>query len=287
MKNNISIIILIYEEKFNVISECLEQLRDFSIIIVDNANNITRKEKIEKNFNIYKYFLNKNNLGFGKAVNKGIKSCSTDYLLILNPDCIITASSIKILLEKLNEYKDCFMTTPTLFTNDNKITQNSSLFPESGVLKSPISINGDICCQSILAAAMFCRTNDIKEIGMFDENFFLFYEDDDLCRRIYNLKKSIIQTFNAKAIHQHGEGKSIKNSLKRSFIINFNMTYSELYYFFKIKSHKEKFKLLRKKIPSYSIKCLLNLLIFRLNKSVYFFAKIVAYIKFKNFLKRN
>ena len=47
MKNNISIIILIYEEKFNVISECLEQLRDFSIIIVDNANNITRKDLLD------------------------------------------------------------------------------------------------------------------------------------------------------------------------------------------------------------------------------------------------
>ncbi len=287
MKNNVSIIILIYEEKFDVICKCLEQLKNFSIIVIDNTNNVPRKKKIEENFNIYKYFLNKKNLGFGKAINKGIQSCTTDYLLILNPDCIITESSIKILLEKLNKYDDCFMTTPTLFSHDNKITQNSSLFPESGFLKSPISIDGDTCCQSILAAAMFCRTNEIKKIGMFDENFFLFYEDDDLCRRIYNSKKSIIQTFDAKAIHQHGEGKSINNSLKRSFIINFNMTYSELYYFFKIKDYDKKFNLLKKKIPSYSLKCLLNLLIFKLNKSIYFFAKIAAYIKFKTFLKKN
>ncbi len=287
MKSNISIVILIYEEKFDVISECLEQLKDFCIIIVDNSNDVLRRKKIEKNFNIFKYFLNKKNLGFGKAVNLGIQFCTTDYLLILNPDCIISQSSIKILLEKLNQYDNCFMTTPTLVTRDNIVSQNSSLFPESEILKSPIKIDGDICCQSVLAAAMFCRTNEIKKIGMFDENFFLFYEDDDLCRRIFNLKKSIVQIFNAKAIHQHGEGKSIKNSLKRSFIINFNMTYSELYYFYKIQDYDKKFNLLKKKIPNYLVKFFLNFLLFKLNKSIYFFAKVMAFIKFKFFLKKN
>ncbi len=287
MKNNITIIILIYQENINVIYKCLQQLKDYKIIIIDNDGNVSRKEIIQKNFKIDKFHLNNKNLGFSKAINIGIKNCTTDYLLILNPDCLISEYSINILLEKLNKYKDCFMTTPTLLTNDKQIAQNLSLFPESGILKSPTYIEGDVCCQSILAAAMFCRTKDIKEIGMFDENFFLFFEDDDLCRRINNFKKSIIQILEATAIHQHGEGKSIKNSFKRTFIINFNMTYSELYYYFKINNHYKKFSLLKKKIPKYIIKSIVNLLLLRLKKSVYFVSKILAFIKFYFFLNKN
>jgi N-acetylglucosaminyl-diphospho-decaprenol L-rhamnosyltransferase len=287
MKNKISIIILIFEENIDVIYKCLEQLKKFNIIIIDNLGNVERKNKIIKKFDIIKYFFNNKNLGFSKSINKGIKFCNTEYLLILNPDCIITESSIKILLEKLNRYEDSFLITPTFYTQNNEKTLNATMLPESGIYKSTLLIDGDICCQSILAAAMFCRTEEIKKIGMFDENFFLFYEDDDLCRRVNKINRSIIQTSDAKAIHQHGEGKSIKNSFKRTFIINYNMTYSELYYFYKINKHHEKLKNLRKKIPKYIFKFILNLVILRLNKSIYFFSKVFAFIRFYFFSKNN
>ena len=74
--------------------------------------------------------------------------------------------SIIILLENLNKYQDCFMTTPTLLNHNNEIEQNASMFPETGILKEPINIEGDICCQSVLAAAMMCRTEEIIKIGL-------------------------------------------------------------------------------------------------------------------------
>lgn len=286
MENKITVIILIYEENLDTIYECLKSIKNYKIIIIDNANDAKRKDKIQKDFRIDKYFLNKKNFGFSKAINVGIKNCSTDYLLILNPDCIISEKSIDILLESLDEYQDCFMTTPTLLNHNNEIEQNASMFPETGITKEPINIDGDICCQSVLAAAMMFRTEEIIKIGLFDENFFLFYEDDDLCKRIRNLKKSIIQIYNAKAIHIHGQGKSIKNSLKKSFIINYNMTYSELYYFFKINNHQQKLKELGKKIISYSIKTIINLLIFRFKKSIYYFSKALAFYKFTSMIKK-
>ena len=287
MENKITIIIIIYEENLDVIYECLKSIKDLKVIIIDNANNTKRKDIIEKDFKIEKYFLNKSNYGFSKAINIGIKNCSTDYLLILNPDCIISKKSMNILLESLNKYQDCLMTTPTLINHKNEITQNASLFPETGVLREPIKVEGDICCESVLAAAMMFRTKEIIKIGMFDEKFFLFFEDDELCKRIRNLKKSIIQIYEAKAIHIHGEGKSIKGSLKKSFIINYNMTFSELYYLYKIDSHQKKLKILGNKIPKYMIKTILNLLIFRLNKSVYYFSKVLAFFKFTSISKKN
>ena len=287
MERNITIIILIFEEKIEVIFKCLKLLSDFEIILIDNSNNLERKKKLSENFNISKYFLNKKNLGFSKAINRAIKNCDTEYLLILNPDCLITKDEILKLYKSIIKYNNCIITTPTLITRENKIAQNASLFPESGSLRTPFKIDGDLCCQSILAAAMFCKTSELIKIGLFDENFFLFYEDDDLCRRINNEKKSIIQVSDAVAIHQHGEGESISNLLKKTFIINYNMTYSELFYFYKINKHHEKFNILKKKIPNYIFKFILNLFLIRFNKSVYFFSKILAFLKFKSLLNKN
>ena len=124
MERKITIIILIFEEKIEVIFECLKLLRDFEIILIDNSNNLERKKKISKNFNISKYFLNKKNLGFSKAINIAIKNCTTDYLLILNPDCLIEKDEIMKLYKSIIKYDNCVITTPTLLTHQNKIAQN-------------------------------------------------------------------------------------------------------------------------------------------------------------------
>tara|TARA_B100000900_G_scaffold379992_1_gene365347 strand:+ start:472 stop:1338 length:867 start_codon:yes stop_codon:yes gene_type:complete len=285
MKSEISIIILIFEEEFDVILKCLSSVRNFKIIIIDNSNNISRKKKILEKFKIYKYFLNQKNLGFGKGNNIGIKNCDTKYLLILNPDCIISENTIHTLQNTLEKYPDCFLTTPTLLDEKNNLAQNATSFPEINKEKEPIKIEGDTCCQAVLGAVMFCKTNELINLGMFDENYFIFFEDYDLCKRIRLNKKSVIQIHNAKAFHQHGQGKSIKSSMKRSFIVNFNMTYSELYYFYKNDDYQKKYKYLKNKIFKYSIKFFFNLLTLRLNKSIYYISKILAFLKFKRFLK--
>ena len=57
--NELTIIIILYEEEKNLVFQCLENIKNFKIIIVDNAGNISLKKKIEEKFKIYKYFLNK------------------------------------------------------------------------------------------------------------------------------------------------------------------------------------------------------------------------------------
>ena len=286
MNHKITVIILIYEESLNTIFNCLKSVKDFKIIIVDNANNNKRKNQIIKKFNIYKYILNKKNLGFGKANNIGIKNCDTEYLLILNPDCTISSNSIKKLLKSMNTYDDCYMTVPTFVDIKGKLIQNAAPFPETEIKETFINLEGDMCCQSALGAAMFLKTNIMKNLEMFDENFFIFYEDADLCRRINRMKKSVIQVFDAKAIHQHGEGKSIKNRFKKIYIVNFNMTFSELYYFYKINNYKEKLKNLKKKIPSYFVKLFFSGLLLNFEKFFFYLSKISAYIKFNKLLKK-
>ena len=96
----------------------------------------------------------------------------------------------------------------------------------------------------------------------------------------------MIQIFDAKAQHEHGQSK-VKNIQKRVFVREYNFTFDELYYFFKINKHHEKFNSLKKKIPNYIVKSIINLLLLRINQSIYYFSKIAAFYKFNKLLNNN
>ena len=284
--NEITIIIVLYEEKTNLVFRCLENIKNFKIIIVDNAGNISLKNKVEEKFKIYKYILNKKNYGYTKAANQAIKQCNTEYVLMFQADGLISNKDISILLESHKKYENCFITSPTYYDEDSKLSYSSGYLPEKNSKKDILNLEGDICVEAVLGSIILFKKKDIIELGLFDENFFLYYLDFELCRRIINRKKSIIQIFDTKAQHVHGQLK-VKNLLKRIFIRNYHFTFDELYYFFKINKHSEIFNKLKKKLPNYIIKSIINLLTLRLSQSMYYFAKIKAFYNFKKLLNKN
>ena len=284
--NELTIIIVLYEEEANLLLRCLENIKNFKIIIVDNAGNISLKNKIEEKFKIYKYILNKKNYGFTKAANQAIKQCDTEYILNLNADCFIAKEDILRLIKSHKKYKNCFITTATFYDQESKLSYNAGCFAEKNYKRDILSLEGDVCVDTVLGTAILFKKVDIIELGLLDENFFMYYEDDDLCRRIKQKNKSVIQIFDAKAQHVYGQIK-VKKFLKKIFIRNYHFTYDELYYYFKINKHYEKLKYLKKKLPNYIIKTVINLFIFRLTQSVYYFSKVAAFYNFNKLLNKN
>ena len=284
--NEITVIVVLYEEKISLISQCLENIKNFKIIIVDNAGNISLKKKVEEKFKIYKYILNKKNYGYSIAANQAIKQCDTEYILMFQPDALMSKEDILILLESHKKYEYCFMTSPTYYDEESKLTYSSGCLPEKNLGMDVLNLEGDVCVEAVLGAIVLFKKKDILELGLFDENFFLYYLDFELCRRIINKKKSIIQIFDSKVQHVHGHLK-MKYLLKRIFIRNYNFTFDELYYFFKINKHSEKVKKLKKKIPKYIAKSIINFFLLRFTQSVYYFSKVAAFYKFKKLLNKN
>tara|TARA_Y100000590_G_scaffold262420_1_gene294476 strand:+ start:580 stop:1455 length:876 start_codon:yes stop_codon:yes gene_type:complete len=286
LSNEITIIIVLYEEKVQLVLRCLEKIKNFKIIIVDNANNINLKKQVEKNYKIYKYILNKKNCGYAKAANQAIKLSDTEFILMFQADGIIDQKDISNLVDAHTKYEDSFIVSPTLFDEDKNISTNSGCFPEKKLNKTPIILEGDICAETVLGSIIMFKKQDMLEIGLYDENFFLYFLDDELCRRIRNKKKSVIQVLNARATHAHGQIK-VKNLIKKTFLRHFNFTFDELYYFYKIKKHEKLLNQLKNKVPNYFIKLLLNLTILRLDRAAYFLSKLMAFYKFKQLLKKN
>ena len=284
--NEITVIVVLYEEKISLISQCLENIKNFKIIIVDNAGNISLKRKVEEKFRIYKYILNKKNYGYTKAANQAIRQCDTEYILMFQADALISNKDILTLLESHKKYEDCFITAPTYYDEESKLSYNGGCLPEKNLRMNVLNLEGDVCVETVLGSVVLFKKKDIFEIGLFDENFFFYFLDFELCRRIINIKKSIIQIFNAKVQHVHGQIK-VKNTLKKTFIRNYNFTFDELYYFFKINKHSEIFNNLKKKLPNYIIKSIINLFLLRFTQSMYYFSKVVAFYKFNKLLNKN
>ena len=284
MNKRLSILIILYEENFEIIKKCLSQINEFKIIIIDNANDKDLKKKIVLNYKIYRYFLNKKNIGFSKAANQGILQCDTEYLLLLGADCLITNEDINELIIAKEKYKDCFMTSPTFVDFKGNYTYNGGPLYEDGTKDKPLINDGDVCTNAVLTSTVLFRIEDIKNIGMFDEQFFLYFLDDDICRRIKKLKKSVIQVFKSKPVHQSGQLK-IRNPLKKIFFRNYYYDYEELYYFYKNNIHNKRYIELKKKAPKFIIKMIINLIIIRPKKFVYYFAKTLAFYKFQKLIK--
>ena len=284
LNQKLSILIILYEENLEMINKCLENIKDFKIIIIDNANNKFLKKEILKRFKIYKYFLNEKNIGFSKAANQGIQACDTEYLLFVQADCLITYSGVEQLMLAKEKYKDCFITSPTFYDNDGKLTYNGGPLYESSPKNKVIENFGDVCVDAVLFAVILFKVKDAINIGLLDEKFFLYFLDDDFCRRIKSIKKSIIQVYSAKATHAHGYLK-VKNRFKKIFFANYFFYYEELYYLYKINSHQKKYDLFKKKIPKFLIKVIINFTLLRLEKFVYYLSKVLAFYKFKRLVK--
>ena len=286
LKNNITIIIVLYREDYKLLYKTLDKIRDFKKIIIDNSNNVELKNKVEANFKIEKYILNEKNIGFSSGYNQGVKLCETDFLLILNPDCIITNESIIKLYEKLMFNEDCFLTTSTSYNENNQLTYSGGLLPENGEKDLPIKLEGDICVENALGACMLLKKKDFIEIGLFDEIFFIFFSDDNLCREIKKKNKYIIQVFNSKCIHSHGISK-IKNIFEKIYLREHYYLLDKFHYFHKSNKHKDKMNNIINKKNNYLIKIFFSLITMRLKKVVYYFARFTAILKFNHFLKKN
>ena len=277
--NELTIQIVLYEETKELIFECLENLKNFQILILDNSSNRKLREQVLNKFDIKEYILLNKNLGYSKGHNYLSNKVYTKYLLILNADCQINEDNIKNLLHTFEKYKDCGVISPSTFNDKYEHTYNGGLFFENENQFEITEISGDTCFQTVLGAAMLIEKKFFFDMGKFNENMFLFFSDYDLCKKIRKSNKSVIQSRSAKAFHIHGNSK-VKNILKRIYLKEFNMIYDQLYYFYINKLENILLKKLKKQHLNYLFKLISNLFLFRFSKFVYYFSKISAYYKF-------
>jgi len=239
----LSIIIVSHNCK-SQLQQCLLSLQEnvdrivYEIIVIDNSSEDGSQEMTASNFPDVTLISNPQNVGFSKANNQGIKAAGSDYILFLNPDTIVYPGALEILLQVIKSQKNVGGVSPALLYGDNKYQVSfggkRDFFPEMlqkfclnsfyrGRLKSYKNQRKAVW----LSGACLLTSKDVlDEVGSFDEKFFLYYEDIDLCIRITQTGRVLLFLPEAKIFHYGGVSTQKQKTKNRFFYRQ-----SQLYYY--------------------------------------------------------
>lgn len=245
----VSILIVSYNTK-NFIIPCIQSIERFApkgteVIVVDNSSTDGSLEelkaqsaKLKTTTQELKLIENSKNLGYAKAVNLGIKASSGEYIFILNPDTKLTKDTIDKLLEYALLRKNLGIIAPKLLNPDGSL--QASCFNEPtlfGAIKEyffgikgtfeKYAPKGDkpVEVDAVVGAAMFIPRTVVDKVGMFDERYFMYFEDLDYCRRVRHAGFAVCYLPKSKVIHAHGGVTKTVREKARQWLIESSIVY--------------------------------------------------------------
>ena len=203
--------------------------RPWDAVVVDNASTDGSAE-IALEFHPHAALVrNTQNVGFGRGVNQGLAVARAPMVLIMNPDCRVEPGAIARLASELERHSGCVIVGPRILDPDGteqgsargdpdmltgafgRSTRLRRLLPGLGisarnvVLASTARDGGSLAVDWLSGACMLVRTDGVRAAGGFDERYFLYWEDADLCRRLRNAGSHVRYVPAATAVHRVGQ----------------------------------------------------------------------------------
>lgn len=211
----------------NSLAESLNDLL-YEIIVIDNASSDSTKDellRLSSTYSSLNLILNNENLGFTKACNQGIAISKGEYVLLLNPDTTVLNSSVNRLIGKLTADTGLGAAAPQLLNDDGSIQYSCRTFPGYFEMFCELSLlsmlfpksqtfskwkmkyfdhNTEREVDQPMAAALLVNSNVLKEVQNLDERYTMFFNDVDLCKKIYLAGYKIKFCPDAKIAHSKG-----------------------------------------------------------------------------------
>ena len=259
-------VIIVSFRSAHIIEKCIKSINsNIKIIVVENSDNIQIKNYLEDKFSNVEVIIAKENLGYGKANNLGISKVSTQYVFILNPDTTLEENCLKELYKALLILRNDFSIIAPNLLNNHDLKKKSIL--EVDYVKG---------------FAMLINLKKVIFEKIFDENFFLFLEEIDLCKRIKNDGGKIFVVQESKV--QHLAKQASGNSLNIELCRNWHWMWSLFYYNRKHFGVLTAYKITFLKFISSVIKLFIALILFNKKNILIYYYRINGL--FNAFLKR-
>ena len=227
----LSIIIIDFNSS-QYIESCLKSLNGFApslpyeIIVVDNASLENHLESYKQINHVVKTYRLDKNIGFGAANNFAVEQSTGEYILLLNPDTLIVDDSIDTMAKFLELHQEIGALTCLLYGKDKKTLQRHFFGKFQSLLGLTLrhynyqKVEKDkefFYTDIVTGACLMIRRDLFKKVGRFDENIFMYLEDDDLCKRLvdYGYKNAVLNA--AKIIHLEGKSSNRREKKKYYF----------------------------------------------------------------------
>jgi GT2 family glycosyltransferase len=227
------------------------------IIVVDNASVDGSAQSVSKHFPKVNIIENDSNIGFSAANNIGLKKANGKYIVLINPDTLVQEDTFTKLIEFMDIHPEAGGATCKILNPDGTFSIDSRhsvpkpstalwkliglnrLFPKSKIFGrynlTYLDPNKIYPVDAISGSFMFLRKKAIDEVGLLDEDYFMYCEDVDYCYRLNNDGWKIYYVPDSNIIHYKGESTKKSNI---DYAINFNRS---LYLFYKKHFHTKSF----------------------------------------------
>jgi N-acetylglucosaminyl-diphospho-decaprenol L-rhamnosyltransferase len=225
--SSVTIIVVTYNS-----AHCLTALHPLlqqapHVIVSDNASGDGTAAQAKALWPHATVLTHNRNLGFGAANNRALARVSTPFALLLNPDCELTAEQLVQLLAAAELFPEAAMLAPQLVDAKGHPEVNyrwpSTLWPSKGPgATGPTSV-GFVC-----GAAMLLRMSACQPTGFFDETFFLYYEDDDLCLRFFKARRPMVVVPSVQALHRSRGSVKGHSPYKAEYLRGYHHAQSKL-----------------------------------------------------------
>ncbi len=253
---NLTIIIVTYKSEKKV-RNCLNSISDqIPVIIVENSSDKNFKREIEESYKNVNCILSGENKGYSTANNIGLNKVKSKYALVLNPDTFLEKNSIKNFFETAEKLQDFWLLGPA---NDQDINSNFT----NEQIKEVDSLKG---------FAIFFNISKFNN-KFFDENFFLFFEEIDLCKTV---KKNNGKIYLDKSIiirHEGGSSVNLINNIELEKSRNWHWMWSTFYFKKKHLGFFFAFFLIMPKLLSSIIKTIFYFITFNKTKRDIYFCR--------------
>ena len=226
-RQNLTIVIVTFKSE-EVIHECIKSIDNrIKTIVVENSHNPEFKNKIEKLYNNVECVISTENLGMGKGNNLGINLTKTDYVLILNPDVILRKNSVDELFIAASKISNFAILAPI---SDNKDYPNYKLDDISEVKNFLFEVKSVDGFAMLLNKKRIDENMNTKNQSYFDENFFMYLENDDLCKRLKDKNEKIFIVPSAKINHLGAKAVNSKYKNEIELSRNWHWIWSKFYF---------------------------------------------------------
>jgi len=169
------------------------------------------------------------NLGYARGVNEGIRAAREEQVLILNPDILVSAGSIETLMRCAEEHPRAGIVAPRLLNADGTLQLSARRFytwktlllrraplgpyaARSRALRDHLMADWDHAdtrpVDWVLGAAMLARKRAIRDVGLMDERYFLYFEDVDWCQRMWRHGYEVLYCADATMVHEHARASA-------------------------------------------------------------------------------
>ena len=187
------------------------------IIIIENSNDQILKKKIQSKYQNVECILSKENLGYGAGNNLGLSMVKTSYALIINPDASLKNNAIKNFFITINNLEDFGIIAPV---SQNEKYDNFDIKYDKKIKE----------VDNVKGFAMFLNMKYLKKIDFFDENFFLFFEEIDLCKRLKDINSKIFIDPTIEVTHIGGSSHNSEVEMPLELSRNWHWMWSTFYF---------------------------------------------------------